>query len=281
MRANIFLTHNYIPMFDAHTHLNAEQLFPDRELHLSNFVQKWGQGLINIGANETYNLRAIQIAQQAKDKFPDLKIASAIGLHPWDLDVLKISSQQALAEIKSLYLDHPSEVLAIGEIGMDFHYPVNAEQIAFQEEIFDLQCQLARELKLPIVIHSRDAFDTTFQILKNYPDLKTYFHCRWYGPEELKILQDTFPDLYVGYTGNITYQNAHQLRASLEITPLEQLILETDAPYLSPQISRGTLNTPGKIKEIWLFVANFLKLNPQTLWQQLEHNFHQFYHFPR
>lgn len=98
-----------------------------------------------------------------------------------------------------------------------------------------MQCDLARENQLPIVIHSRDAFQETFDILKNYSDLKIYFHCRSYNKEALEILLSTFPKIWIGYNGILTYPKSHENRESLLATPLNNIVLETDAPYLAPQ----------------------------------------------
>lgn len=99
---------------------------------------------------------------------------------------------------------------------MDAHYPDYEKVKKLQQELFNAQCELARELALPVVIHSRDQFDDTLEIIKNYTDLKVYFHCRGYGPQELEVLHNLLPQLRVGFCGNITYPAAVQLRSSLK-----------------------------------------------------------------
>jgi len=114
-----------------------------------------------------------------------------------------------------------------------------SETLEIQKQLFIRHCELARELNLPIVVHSRDAFNDTFEILQNYTDLTVYFHCRGYGTQEIKKLQDLkIKKLYFGFCGNVTYKKAEELRESLKIIPLDQLVLETDAPWLTPQIVR-------------------------------------------
>lgn len=126
-------------------------------------------------------------------------------------------------------------------------------------------------------MHSRDAFDQTLAILKDYTDLTIYFHCWGYGPEEFKMLNAEFRNLYVGFCGNVTYKKAEELRETLKIVSLNQLLLETDAPYLTPQIIRGTDNHPANVKYIYEFVSEYLSLNPDALSQQVEANFHAVY----
>lgn len=126
-------------------------------------------------------------------------------------------------------------------------------------------------------MHSRDAFHETFEILKNYSDLTIYFHCRGYGPEEFRVLSSEFRNLYVGFCGNVTYKKAEELRETLKIVPLTQLLLETDAPYLTPQIVRGTDNHPANVKYIYEFVSEFLQINPEALSDHVLANFHSIY----
>jgi TatD DNase family protein len=116
--------------------------------------------------------------------------------------------------------------------------------LGLQKELFALQCDLAQELNLPIVVHSRDEFNQTIDILQNYKSQTIYFHCWGYGPEEYRKLNDMFPNLFIGFCGNVTYKNAQALRDTLAIVDKNQLVLETDAPYLAPQVVRGQTNHP-------------------------------------
>lgn len=146
-----------------------------------------------------------------------------------------------------------------------------------QQKLFVQHCELARELKLPLVVHSRDAFNETFEILKNYTDLTIYFHCRGYGPEEFRMLDAEFRNLYVGFCGNVTYKNAQPLRDTLAIVPHNQLLLETDAPYLAPQAVRGEVNHPANVQYLYDFVAEQLHMTFEVLSQQVEANFFAVY----
>lgn len=135
-----------------------------------------------------------------------------------------------------------------------------------------MQCDLARENQLPIVIHSRDAFQETFDILKNYSDLKIYFHCWSYNKEELEILLSTFPKIWIGYNGILTYPKSHENRESLLATPLNNIVLETDAPYLAPQGFRGKINHPELIKVVGKYASEILNIEEDILRKQIGEN---------
>ena len=120
--------------------------------------------------------------------------------------------------------------------------------------------------------------DQSLDILKHYKDLVIYFHCRGYGPKEVEILKNEgFRRLYIGFCGNVTYKKAEALRESLKLVPLDSLLLETDAPYLSPQTVRGEQNEPVNVKYIYEEAAKVLALDVSVLAEQVERNFKSIY----
>ncbi len=279
--------------FDAHTHLNEDRLFSNWQNHLQQFIDIGGKWLINVWVDPDWNQRAVQIAQLSKEKrWEQIFVKATIGIHPSEASFGKIASsqdiEQAMAGLRKLYEDHPDEIVAIGECGMDAHYPDYDKVKDIQQELFHAQCSLARELGLPVVIHSRDQFADTLEVIKNYTDLKIYFHCRWYGPQELEVLHNLLPNFRFGCCWNITYPAAEQLRASLK-KGVElgsqphandhkiHYLLETDAPYLTPQKNRGKLNTPAQVVDVYEYVTKMLDVEPTSLQQIVMKNFTSFF----
>lgn len=265
-------------LYDAHTHLNAEPLSEDREMYMQKFIDAGGVWLVNSGADEFYNLKWIEISKKMESQ--NIVVKATLGWHPLECVEKIITSENIIEKmdwLKKLYLDNTAYVVAVGETWIDLHYPDALETLELQKKLFIFHCELARELNVPIVIHSRDAFEETLEILKHYSDLTIYFHCRGYGPEEFEILNLKFGKLFVGFCGNVTYKKADVLRETLQIIPLDQLLLETDAPYLTPQIVRWETNHPANVKYIYDFVAEFLAIVPQVLFQQVEVNFKSIY----
>lgn len=259
-------------LYDAHTHLNSPELFAAAQKYIQNFVDIWGESMIIVWASHEYNNNAIVLAK----KF-GLKIT--LWLHPEILtqkdDMETIWSK--MEELKQLIIDNKDDIVAVGECGIDLYFPWTEQTLDLQKELFAIQCDLAQELKLPLVVHSRTAFDQTLDILKNYKNLTIYFHCRGYGPEQIKILQLLFPKLYIWFCGNITYKKADELRESLKLVWNDQLLLETDAPYLSPQIVRWTQNEPANVRYIYDYVTEFLWKEKNALQGQVEKNFNDLY----
>ncbi len=268
-------------LFDAHTHLNTEPLLENRRSYLQSFIDVGGAGLVISWASESYNVQWIEIAKASVTEFPTCIVKATLGWHPlecveWDMKTQDISTK--MQWLKDLYLANPQYVVAIGETWIDVHYPNGLETLDVQKQLFIEHCKLARELHLPLVVHSRDAFKETLEILKNYTDLTIYFHCWGYGSEEIKRLQDLkIKKLYFGFCGNVTYKKAEELRESLKLVPLTQLLLETDAPYLTPQVIRGEINHPANVKYIYTFVAEYLNINAELLSQHTEANFYSVY----
>ena len=287
----LFFYYDYfVPMklYDAHTHLNTSDLFSQRQDYLDQFVQAGGAGLVNSWANDEYNLRGIQIAQELETlkqwitKLPsDFIIKSTLGYHPGcceEGDITEINLQQKIIDLKNLYQDHKDSIVAIGECGIDTYYPDTDKFLPLQKKLFVMQCDLARQLALPLMVHIRKDFESAYEILQNYRDLTVYIHCRGFGPEEISRLQALhFSALYIWFCGNISYKNAQNLRDSLHTVPLESLLLETDAPWLSPQIVRGTTNHPANVRYIYEFVADLLSIDQEILAAQIEKNFRTLY----
>lgn len=164
---------------------------------MERFAQGGGQGLVNIGANEEYNQNALQISQQAQSSFPQLWVKCSLGLHPCDVKNTSQDVNLEYLKLKTQIEQNREHIVAIGECGIDLYYPEGAEYFRLQQELFKMQCELARELELPIVIHSRSAFEETLEILQEFSDLKIYFHCWSYSKEELEKLLATFPKLWI------------------------------------------------------------------------------------
>lgn len=269
-------------LYDAHTHLNGEELYPKREEYLALFTEAGGAGIINSGASDEYNTKWIEIAREALSLKPlasSCAVKTTIGYHP-DVclhgEITEENIQKKISELRSLYESNKDVIVAIGECGIDTYYPWTEETLPLQKKLFAMQCDLAKELDLPLMVHIRKDFATALEILKNYQDMTVYVHCRWFWPEEVELLNSEFKiqnvKLFIGFCGNITYKNAQNLRDSLVKVSLDQLVLETDAPWLSPQVVRGTTNHPANVKYIYDFVAGELNMSQSVLEEQIEKN---------
>ncbi len=279
--------------FDSHTHLNSPQLFKNYKKYLENFKNIWWEKLVNVWVDYERTQRALEI----HDKFPNTCL-STWGFHPtepifkykkWKYefkDNQLISWQEYLSLAKE-YLENlikNKKIVAIWECGIDYHYFEhlqewqNIEEIKKQQkELFTMQLNLCKKYNLPIVIHSRDAFIDTLEIIKNYKELKIYFHCRGYGPEEITTLQTEFENLWVWFDGNITYKKAEEIRQSIKKCKLNQILLETDAPYLTPQIIRKEMNQPANVQYVYKYVSELLDINLDNLEKQIKENFYKYY----
>lgn len=267
-------------MYDAHTHINSESMYPERQHYMDLFVQAWGKWLVNSGASEFYNEKGIEIAKESLQKYPNLRVKATLGRHPLECVeniITKENYIQKIQELKQQYNENKEHIVAIGEIGIDVHFPNWPETIELQKNLFALQCDLSQELNLPIMIHSRDEFNQTIDILQNYKNQTIYFHCWGYGPEEYNKLNDMFPNLFIGFCGNVTYKNAQALRDTLSIVDKNQILMETDAPYLAPQVVRGQTNHPAYVGYIYDFAAQQLQIEKKVLETIIENNIYQVY----
>ena len=195
-----------------------------------------------------------------------------------------------------LYAPYKECIVAIGECGIDTHYPDSHTTLALQKDLFRQQCDLARQWDLPIVIHSRANRQATHEVLQNFKDLTIYFHCRSYTPDEIKIIKATYPKFYIGFCGNISYPKSTEIRQSLRYlvhenenypdyiisgkvehnnteeihnskSVIHNILIETDAPYLAPQSHRGETNTPAMIVETYKYISALLGMDitPQVV----------------
>jgi len=270
-------------LYDFHTHLNDPKLYPKWQEYLNNFVQNWWKWLVNVWVDAIWNQRAVEIANYVKNDDilnKDVLVFSTIGYHPSEIcfwNIKKTDFVKHILKLKELYLKNKDVIVWIWECWIDIYYPNWTETLDLQKEFFGLQCELAQELNLPLVIHSRDDFNSTFDILKNFKNLKIYFHCWWYWPEEVKKVLNYFPNVWIWFAWNVTYPKADKLRDSLKVVPFENLVLETDAPYLAPQVIRWQKNEPANVRFIYEFVSDFRSIEIEKICDIMEWNFKKLY----
>ena len=222
-------------IFDTHCHLNSEELI-GRIDEVIEAAHKVGvDKFLVIGWNKESSLKAIELAHRYEG------IYAAIGFHPTDIDGV---SEEDYNDVMS-HINDP-KVVAVGEIGLDYHWVKDPEQRKKQKEWFIKQIDFANEHKKPISIHNREAFEDCLNILKKHRPLYSgVMHCYSGSVELLSDVLDL--GLYIGLDGPLTFTNAKTPKEVCEVVPLERLIVETDSPYLSPHPLRGTVNEPKNI----------------------------------
>lgn len=216
-------------IFDTHAHYDDEQFDSDRESLLSS-MQAGGVGtIVNVGASMKSSAATVALTE----RYPF--IYGAVGVHPDEAGALTEADMEWL---KAAAAD--PKIVAIGEIGLDYYWNVSEADI--QKKWYIRQLELARETGLPVIIHSREAAKDTLDIMKEHGrDLGGVIHCFSYSVELAREYLNM--GYYIGIGGVLTFKNARKLKQVAEYTPLDRIVLETDAPYLAPVPNRGKRNS--------------------------------------
>lgn len=213
--------------FDTHAHYTDEDFDADRD-EVIKAVQEFGVELImNASSDLKSSLQSIELTE----KYPF--VYAAVGWHPHDAKTFTDKSADLLRSWCLL-----PKVRAIGEIGLDFYYDLSERDV--QREVFIRQMELASELKMPVVIHDREAHAECMEIIKKFPDVKGAFHCYSGSAEMAKEILDR--GWYLGFTGAITFKNARKALEVIRMCPNDRILIETDCPYLAPVPFRGKRN---------------------------------------
>lgn len=244
-------------MIDAHCHLDDEQFADDREAVIMRAADAGVVAMITAGGDIASSQRAVALALKYKTVY------AAVGIHPHHAAAY---SETALKAIRALAL-HP-KVVAIGEIGLDFHYADSAPR-EVQERNLNAHLDLAEELGKPVVIHDRDAHARIIEILerrKGRP--RGMLHC--FSGDLAMARQAIELGYWISFAGNLTFSNARQLQDIARSLPLDRMLVETDAPYLSPQ--RGRRNEPANVALVTARLGELLNVERSVVEETTRQN---------
>lgn len=246
-------------IFETHAHYDDEAFDSDREELLSSMQENGIGHIVNVSAS----LDSLDRTRELMEQYPF--VYGAMGLHPDEVGDMNEAVMQKLRDYCRL-----EKTVAVGEIGLDYYW--EKENHETQRYWFERQLELAREEKLPVIIHSRDAAADTLQVMKDCRagEIGGVVHCFSYSREMageyLKM------GLYLGIGGVLTFKNARKLREVVEYAPLDQLLLETDSPYLAPVPYRGKRNSSLNIPLIVQQIAEIKHLSCEEVIEQTEQN---------
>lgn len=238
-------------MIDSHCHLDFDAFDRTRDEEVAEAGRQGVHTIVNIGVDLDSSRRSIALAERYESVY------ATVGVHPHDAKTL---DDAVLAELRRLG-GHP-KVVAVGEIGLDFYRDLSPRHV--QKQVFRRLLELAVELGKPIVIHTRNAFNETLEIVHDYADRLPggVFHC---FPGDLNDARRAFDlGFVVGIGGVVTYPNA-RLASVVAAIPLEWMVLETDAPYLAPEPFRGRTNRPAYVRHVRDKVAALRKIAPEQV----------------
>ncbi|WP_134702852.1 TatD family hydrolase [Ammoniphilus sp. YIM 78166] len=239
-------------LFDTHAHLNAEQFNEDQEEVIRRAKENGVTRIVNIGFNRETIPTSVALAE--KYDF----IYTAVGWHPQDAKDMLEEDYDWLRE-----LSKHEKVVAIGEIGLDYYWDTSPRDI--QQVVFRRQIQLAKELKLPIVIHNRDAHQDVVDILReeNAAEVGGIMHCFSGSLEMAKQCLDM--NFYISFGGPVTFKNAKKPKEIAQEIPLDRLLIETDCPYLTPEPYRGKRNETGYVRYVAEAIAQLRGMSTEEL----------------
>lgn len=221
--------------FDTHAHYDDEDFNTDRD----EVIAALGDSGVSLVLNASSDISSSRASVALTEKYPFFY--AAVGIHPHEASSMTAS---LLSEIQSL-AGH-EKVVAIGEIGLDYFYDHSPRDV--QREVFRQQMELAKEFKMPVVIHDRDAHEDSMEIIKDFPGVSGVFHCYSGSLEMAKELIKL--GWYLSFTGSVTFKNARKAPEVLGFMPEDRIMIETDCPYLAPVPLRGKRNDSRNLKYI-------------------------------
>jgi TatD DNase family protein len=224
--------------FDSHAHVYDTRMPGGPAAAVQAARDAGVVGMVTVGCDRETSLAAIAVAAEHPD------VWATVGLHPHEA----VHGVESIADL----LDTPA-IVAIGEAGLDYFYDHSPRDV--QRDVFAAQIQLAHEHRLPLVIHTRDAWDDTFDVLtaEGVPE-RTVFHCFTGGPAEADRCLGV--GAFVSFSGIVTFKNATDLRDAAVRVPLDRMLVETDAPYLAPVPHRGRTNQPAFVAHVAQCIAD-------------------------
>lgn len=229
-------------LIDSHAHLDDEQFDKDRDEIIKDLSNQGIELVINPGSDVASSVKAISLAKKYDN------IYAAVGVHPHDVKDMDDTTIQLLSS-----LANNDKVVAIGEIGLDYHYDFSPRDV--QKKWFIEQIRLAKKLRLPIIIHEREASQDMYNILKQEADgnLTGVLHC-YSGSLELakEYLKMGF---YISFAGPVTFKNSRVSKEVAKNIPLDRILVETDSPYLTPEPKRGKRNEPLNVRYVAAMIA--------------------------
>ena len=234
---------------DSHAHLNDDKLYPQADEVVGRALRSNVGKIINVGYDLQSSKRSVELAERFE------QVYCAVGMHPHDSKSADTALYDYIKSVANL-----SKTVAVGEIGLDFHYDLSPRDI--QQKVFIEQLELACALKLPVIIHSREADMLTLKILnenKSYLQWGGILHC--YGASAEMVKEYNKLDLFYSFGGSITFKNAKEKPLVLKTVPKNKLLIETDCPYMTPVPFRGKDNEPSYIPYIAEKMAEILNLD--------------------
>ena len=248
-------------MFDTHCHIHSQEFDANRD-ELLQALQKNSIQAILVGTSIEDSKKAVELASQYSFLY------AAIGVHPHEYDKIDINAIRK--DLNMLLQTNP--IIAVGETGFDFYYHKSEEVREQQEVLFRVHIDLALAFSKPLIIHTRDSFEETFQVLSEYQDLTIILHC-FTGTSDWVYKFNTLSHrIYFSFSGIITFNNAVSIQETVKIVPENQLLVETDAPYLAPVPHRGQQNTPLFLLYTINKIAELRQIDIQKLTEILDYN---------
>ncbi|MEO8100292.1 MAG: TatD family hydrolase [Acidobacteriota bacterium] len=250
-------------MIDSHCHLDNEKFNDDREAVIARALDAGVERMLAIGTGDgppDYE-SAIRLADAHKE------IYATVGVHPHDAEKVTSETYPRLAEL----LAHP-KVLALGEIGLDYHYDFSPRDL--QKSAFIEQMRVAADARKPIIIHTREAWDDTFALLEQHwkpTGLSGIMHCFSGGPAEAQRSLDL--GFHLSFAGIVTFNKSTDIQAAAKLCPAHRMLIETDAPYLAPVPFRGKRNEPAYVAHTAAKLADLRDTTKDEIIRQTTANF--------
>ena len=253
--------------FDTHAHYGSELYDEDRDQLIASMPEKGVELIINPGCTLESSMGAVALAE----KFPH--VYAAVGVHPSDCHTWSDQVEEGLRKLAG-----HEKVKAIGEIGLDYYWKDNAPA-DLQKEVFTRQMELARQTKLPVIVHNRDAHKDTLDIVRRFKDVQGVYHCYAGSIEDAKVLVKM--GWMISFTGVITFKNARKALEVIRWLPLDRIMIETDSPYLTPEPFRGKRNDSGYVRFVSEKIAELKGITPEEAARITTENGRRFFNIPR